>query len=101
VLSVDELGAMLPPAMSGGGDAAGAAEALAHEHDRYENTHLPLAHVTAWYTKTTPTFSDALALVRRHLWTLTTFPTSLGNADGEKVPRALLTHLADLLCYAA
>ena len=28
-------------------------------------------------SKTTPTFSDALALVRRQLWTPTTFPTSL------------------------
>lgn len=57
--------------------------------------------VAAWYTKTTPTFSDALALVRRHLWTQTTFPTSPPNRDSEKVPRVLFTHLADLLCYAA
>ena len=56
---------------------------------------------TTDYAKTTPTFSDALALVRRHLWTQTTFPISLCNADVEKVPKALLTHLADLLCYAA
>lgn len=56
---------------------------------------------TAWYTKTTPTFSDALALVRRRLWTRATFPTFPCDADIEKVPRALLDHLADLLCYAA
>lgn len=56
---------------------------------------------TSWYTKTTPTFSDALALVRRQLWTQTTFPTSPGDTDVGKVPRALLDHLADLLCYAA
>jgi hypothetical protein len=56
---------------------------------------------TAWYTKTAPAFSDALALVRRHLWTQATFPTSLCQANGEKVPRALLDHLADLLSYAA
>ena len=56
---------------------------------------------TAWYRKTTPTFSDALALVRRRSWTQITFPTSPYQANDEKVPRALLDHLADLLCYAA
>jgi hypothetical protein len=56
---------------------------------------------TAWYIKATPTFADALALVRRRLWTRMTFPTSPCAADIEKVPRALLNHLADLLCYAA
>jgi DDE superfamily endonuclease len=74
---------------------------LAHQHYRQDITHPASVQVAAWYTKTTPTFSDALALVRRHLWMQTTFPTSLWNADIEKVPRALLTHLADLLCYAA
>jgi hypothetical protein len=74
---------------------------LAHEHYRHQTTHLAPVQVAAWYTKTTPTFSDALALVRRHLWSGTTFPTSLWNSDVEKVPRALLMHLADLLCYAA
>lgn len=76
---------------------------LAHEH--YSPSHpstdpAPL-RVAAWYMKSAPTFSDALALVRRHLWTQTTFPTSPPEPDSEKVPRALLTHLADLLCYAA
>lgn len=74
---------------------------VAHEHYRHQTNPRALMHGAAWYTKTTPTFTDALALVRRHLWTQTTFPTSLGNSDVEKVPRALLTHLADLLCYAA
>jgi hypothetical protein len=74
---------------------------VAHEHYRHQTTHLAPVHVAAWYTKITPTFSDALALVRRHLWTQTTFPTSPFDADVEKVPRALLTHLAHLLCYAA
>lgn len=74
---------------------------VAHEHYRHQTTPLALMQVAAWYTKTTPTFTDALALVRRHLWTQTTFPPSLWNADTEKVPRTLLTHLADLLCYAA
>jgi len=45
--------------------------------------------------------SLALALVRRQLWTQTTFPTSLCNSDVEKVPQALLMNLADLHCSAA
>jgi hypothetical protein len=71
---------------------------LAHQPLSSSTVSLPQ---TAWYTKTTPTFSDALALVRRHLWTQTTFPTSPGEPDIRKVPRALLDHLAGLLCYAA
>jgi hypothetical protein len=71
---------------------------LAHEPMSSSNVPLPQA---AWYSKTTPTFSDALALVRRRLWTQATFPTSPCDAKSEKVPRALLNHLAGLLCYAA
>lgn len=55
----------------------------------------------AWYRKPQPTFADALALVPRHLWAHTTFPTSPVDADLVKVPRALVEHLRDLLCYAA
>jgi hypothetical protein len=36
---------------------------------------------TAWYSKDLPTFSDALALVRRHLWASFTFQTSSDEAD--------------------
>jgi hypothetical protein len=56
---------------------------------------------TAWYTKTTPTFGDAVALVRRGLWTRCRFPISQCSSDLVKVPRALLEHMTDLLCYAA
>ena len=56
---------------------------------------------TACYAKTTPTFGDAVALVRRRLWTRLRFPTSPGATDPVKVPRALLEHLTNLLCYAA
>jgi hypothetical protein len=55
----------------------------------------------AWYAKPLPTFADALALVRRQLWTRTTFPTSPADTDLVNVPRAFVAHLADLLCYAA
>jgi hypothetical protein len=60
-----------------------------------------LARQTAWYTKATPTFGDALALVRRQLWTQTTFCTLPSWPDVEKGPYALIEHLCELLCYAA
>lgn len=55
----------------------------------------------AWYDKSLPTFSDTLALVRHYLWTHTTFPLSVSDPEDQKVPRALVAHLAELLCYAA
>ena len=55
----------------------------------------------AWYPKTTPTFADAIALVRRHLWAYFTFYISPSDPDSVKVPRVLLERLNDLLCYAA
>ena len=36
-----------------------------------------LCRHTAWYSRSQPTFADALALVRRHLWGHTTFPQPL------------------------
>jgi len=55
----------------------------------------------AWYPKHDPTFSDALALVRRSLWAGTTFCMSPPEEDSVKVPRALVEHLSEMLCYAA
>ncbi len=56
---------------------------------------------TAWYTKATPTFVDALALVRRRLWAQIIFQTGLPGADLIKLPRTLVERFTDLLCYAA
>jgi len=55
----------------------------------------------AWYPKHDPTFADALALVRRSLWAKTTFCMSPPEEDIVKVPRALVEHLSEMLCYAA
>jgi hypothetical protein len=55
----------------------------------------------AWYRKTRPTFSDALALVRRELWARRTFCGSSQEPDMVKVPRAFVEHLTQTLCYAA
>ncbi len=55
----------------------------------------------AWYRKPSPTFSDALALVRKELWAHATFRRSLQEPDTVKVPRAFVEHLTETLCYAA
>ena len=56
---------------------------------------------TAWYRKTRPTFSDALALVRKELWTHATFRRSPTDTDTVKVLRAFVEHLTETLCYVA
>jgi len=55
----------------------------------------------AWYQKTLPTFTDALALVRQQLWQERTFQMSTGKPDTVNVPRDLFDAWSDLLCYAA
>src|SRR5919106_3699241 len=49
----------------------------------------------AWYRKPHPTFSDALALVRKDLWAYATFHGSPAESDTVKVPRAYLERLTD------
>ena len=56
---------------------------------------------TAWYRKTRPTFSDAIALVRRQLWEHLHFSTSQQETDMIKIPRALFECFIDAVCYAA
>jgi hypothetical protein len=58
---------------------------------------------TAWYHKRAPTFSDALAVVRKELWAQEeqTFCGSPAQTDTVKVPRAFVERLTDALCYAA
>jgi hypothetical protein len=56
---------------------------------------------TAWYRKTRPTFSDAIALVRRQLWEHLHFSTSQQETDMIKIPRELFERFIDAVCYAA
>jgi hypothetical protein len=57
---------------------------------------------TAWYRKSYPTFSDALALVRKELWAQEeTFCGSAQENDIVKVPREFVERLTDAVCYAA
>jgi hypothetical protein len=56
----------------------------------------------AWYAKSLPTFSHAIALVRRALWPASaTFCMSGSNQQMRKVPVSLFNRLIDTLCYAA
>ena len=71
---------------------------LAHSLITRHGVRLPSA---AWYPKTLPTFSDAIALVRQRLWAYFTFQLSTDEPDMVKVPRALLERFNDLLAYAA
>jgi hypothetical protein len=48
-----------------------------------------------------PTFSDALALVRKELWAHTTFCGSPSATDMIKLPKAFVERLTDAVCYAA
>jgi hypothetical protein len=55
----------------------------------------------AWYEKQEATFSDAIALARRHLWTKTGFVNSPGEQGLVEIPPPVLAGLVDALCYAA
>jgi DDE superfamily endonuclease len=54
-----------------------------------------------WYHKRHPTFADALALVRKELWTQETFYGSSADTETVIVPRAFMQRLTEALCYAA
>ena len=54
----------------------------------------------AWYEKQQATFSDAIALVRRHLWTKTGFANSSGEQGLVEIPPPVLAGLVDAICYA-
>jgi hypothetical protein len=57
---------------------------------------------TAWYDKRHPTFSDALALVRKELWAReATFCGSYAETETVRVPRVLVERLTETVCYAA
>jgi len=64
--------------------------------------HPVIARQSAWYAKTRPTFSDALAVVRQHLWQQReTFLMSQPNPDVVKISRPYFDSLVDAACYAA
>ena len=71
-------------------------------HRPKQGAYLPaVVKRAAWYDKRLPTFSDALALVRKDLWAQETFTGSLLETDPVKVPRAFVERLTEAVCYAA
>jgi len=66
-----------------------AAEAKAALHPR----------AAAWYAKDEPTFSDAIATVRRVLWAVPNLAISRLNPGNVEIPAALLQRLTEAVCY--
>jgi DDE superfamily endonuclease len=60
-----------------------------------------VVRTAAWYAKVRPTFSDALAVVRRELWSACHFSMSSAKPEVVEIPRSLLERLTDAVCYAA
>ncbi len=69
---------------------------LAHQHARRQK--LPIRQA-AWYHKTRPTFSDALALVRRQIWEQQCFRMADAHTDSLKLFVQNQDRLLSALCY--
>lgn len=69
---------------------------MAHQHAKRRK--LPIRQ-TAWYPKTQPTFSDALALVRRQIWQHECFPSVASPTAHSKMPATIQNRLLSALCY--
>jgi hypothetical protein len=69
-------------------------------NERY-TTRTPAIRIASWYRKSSPTFSDALATIRRELWASGNLSGSRQMLDPTKIPSARLNTLIDLACYAA
>lgn len=70
---------------------------IAHSHAKRRK--LPVRQA-AWYHKPEPTFSDALALVRRQIWQHACFSSSGSPVDSLKFPPRLQERLLSALCYS-
>ena len=54
----------------------------------------------AWYAKAIPTFSDAIALVRKHIWTHWSFCMSSFSPNIQKSQAPLFNRLFEAVCYS-
>ena len=55
----------------------------------------------AWYRKSYPTFSDAIAAVRREIWRHHNYCMSRTGAESIKIPRTIWERMAKALAYVA
>jgi hypothetical protein len=69
-------------------------------NDHYTK-HTPIVRTASWYRKSVPTFSDALADIRRRLWTQGNLQMSRQEFDPAKISPATINTLIDMACYAA
>ena len=69
---------------------------IAHQHAKRRK--LPVRQA-AWYHKTEPTFSDALALVRKQIWQHECFQIAGSLVDTLKFPPKIQDRLLSALCY--
>ena len=58
-------------------------------------------HPATWYNKSQPTFSDAIAAVRRVLWTPRNLSVSRQGSEIVDIPVRLLNRFVETLCLAA
>ena len=58
-------------------------------------------NVAAWYSKSEPTFSDAIAAVRRVLWAPPNFSMSRQTGETITIATGLLNRVFQTLCLAA
>ncbi len=68
-------------------------------HHLSQGTSLPV-RATAWYVKTKPTFSDAIALVRYHLWTNMKYVKSPAESRFPAISPSIFDGLVETICYA-
>ena len=69
--------------------------------DRLDETGALSVAQSSWYEKEVPTFSDALAAVRRSLWRSRCFVRSGRQTERVEIPRIVYERLTETLCYAA
>jgi hypothetical protein len=59
------------------------------------------AKSSAWYAKKHPTFSDAMALVRKQIWEVQKFSTSSSKTEVNNLNEPLIRHLCAMMARAA
>lgn len=68
-------------------------------HQSQKDGKLPVRQA-AWYVKTKPTFSDAIALVRKRIWEHWGFCMSAFTPDIQKMHSNLLNRFFEAVCYS-